>query len=351
MVSQTLEKKTTTDKLETAIVILNWNGKCFLEQFLPSVVKYSDGVRIVIIDNGSTDDSLQFLDTNYPSIPQIVLDKNYGFAEGYNRGLQQVNTEYYILLNSDIEVTPYWWQPLIAHLKKDKSVGAVQPKILAYHDKNSFEYAGACGGYLDKFGYPFCRGRILDTVEKDNGQYDTVSEIFWATGATMAVRADIFHELGGFDSDFFAHMEEIDLCWRMQSHGLNILCEPNTKVFHVGGGTLPNESPFKLYLNFRNNLFMLYKSLPSRELFSVLFIRMCLDGVAGVKYLFSGKWKNTYSVLRAHFSFYKSIGKLRRKRRQIQQFAFSTNDNRYPKNILWQYYVKSKKTFSSLKIQ
>lgn len=332
---------------EAAIVILNWNGVDFLKEFLPSVVEYSEGTKIIVIDNASSDTSVAFLATAYPFIETIVLDKNYGFAEGYNRGLAQIKASYYILLNSDVAVTENWWQSLIAVLQSDDKIAAVQPKILSFHDKESFEYAGACGGYLDKYGYPFCRGRILDTLEKDRGQYNNLQQVFWTSGAAMAVKADIFHKLGGFDADFFAHMEEIDLCWRMQRANYTLYCEPNSVVYHVGGGTLPNESPFKLYLNFRNNLCMLYKNLPNNELFRVFFFRAVLDGMAALKYLLSGNWKAFKSVFKAYHAFVRSLGRLKLQRKALMA-AEKIVAKRYQKSMLWQYFFLRNRQFSEI---
>ncbi len=332
-----------------AVVILNWNGKAFLKQFLPSVVKFSEGARIVVIDNASTDNSIEFLEKDYPDIQRIVLDKNYGFAEGYNRGLRQIKATYYVLLNSDVELTENCWQPLLELLDINPKIGAVQPKIKSYRQKEYFEYAGACGGFLDKYGYPFCRGRILDTLEKDRGQYDTLQHIFWASGAAMCIRSEVFHKLGGFDANFFAHMEEIDLCWRMQDLGYEIYCEPKSTVYHLGGGTLPNESPFKLYLNFRNNLFMLYKNLPSKNFLSLFLIRMFLDGVAAFKYLFSGNNKAFVSVWKAHMAFYKNLPQLRKQRKYLKTER-KVETKHYKKSVLWQYFIEKKKYFSGLSI-
>ena len=243
------------DMKQTAVVILNWNGRQHLEQFLPSVVEHTpQQVRIVVADNGSTDDSIAFIEQTYPDIDIIRLDKNYGFAEGYNRALERVDAEFFILLNSDVEVTAGWVEPLVATLTNHRTVAAVAPKLRSYGHREYFEYAGAAGGYIDILGYPFCRGRILSTLEKDCGQYDSAQEVFWASGAAFCCRADVFRMLGGFDADFFAHMEEIDLCWRMQLAGYKVMVEPHSVVYHLGGGTMPNESPRKLYLNYRNNL-------------------------------------------------------------------------------------------------
>ncbi len=251
--------------MEIKIVILNWNGRAHLERFLPSVVSHSTGASVVVADNGSDDDSAAFLRKHYPQVELLLLDKNYGYAEGYNRALEQVAADCYVLLNSDVEVEEGWLGPLAKLMASNERIAALAPKILSYDRPGYFEYAGASGGFLDAFGYPFCRGRILDTIEQDDGQYDTSRDVFWASGACMMVRADVFRKLGGFDGDFFAHMEEIDFCWRAQLAGYRIMVEPRSRVFHLGGGTLPNNSPRKLYLNYRNNLSMLYKNLSKRH--------------------------------------------------------------------------------------
>ncbi len=333
---------------KVAIVILNWNGVGFLQKFLPTVVEFAAEAEVIVVDNASTDASVDFLRKNYSEqVNTITLDKNYGFAEGYNRGLQQIEADYYILLNSDVEVTQGWWQPLIELLEQKPEIGAVQPKICAYNQKDHFEYAGACGGFLDKYGYPFCRGRILDSIEKDNGQYDTRMKVFWASGAAIAVRSSIFRDAGGFDATFFAHMEEIDLCWRMQRMGCEIYCEPQSVVYHVGGGTLPNESPFKLYLNFRNNLSMLYKNLEKSELLPILLVRMCLDGVAALRFLLGGNFKAVGSIWKAHLYFYKNFSRLKEQRKIVLKMG-DKPVSRYEKSVLWQYFVKKQHFFSKI---
>lgn len=347
MVSQKMEtKKTSRKKIETAIVILNWNGCHFLQQFLSLLEQNSDGVHIFVIDNASTDGSIDYLTKEHPKVKSILLDKNYGFAEGYNRGLQQIDASYYILINSDVEVGAGWWQPLIEKLKSKDKIVAVQPKIKSFYHKDKFEYAGAAGGFIDKYGYPFCRGRILDTIEQDLGQYNDSCSIFWATGAAFAVKAENFHEVDGFDNDFFAHMEEIDLCWRLQNKGYQIYYEPKSYVYHIGGGTLPNSSSFKLYLNFRNNLFMLYKNLPSKILFHTIFIRLLLDGIAAIKFLLTGKFKSFLSIFKAHIQFYYKLPALRKKRKEIKQ---NSNNLIYKNSILWNYFMQNKILFSQLK--
>ena len=264
------------------IVILNWNGRDYLKRFLPTLVSRTPGAGIVVADNGSTDDSVRFLERSYPQVELLRLDRNYGYAEGYNRALAGLNAEYFVLLNSDVEVTEGWLDPLVRTLDGDGSVAAVSPKIRSFGEPDKFEYAGAAGGFIDFLGYPFCRGRILDSIESDKGQYDDPREVFWASGACMAVRADVFRSLGGFDGDFFAHMEEIDFCWRAQLAGYAVRVEPRSCVLHVGGGTLPNNSPQKIYLNFRNNLCMLFKNLSPLSFWPVLFARMALDGAAAL---------------------------------------------------------------------
>lgn len=343
-----IDGKESVMKSSVAIVLLNWNGQKVLEQFLPSVVKYSEGACIYIVDNGSTDNSVRFLRENYPNVSIILLPKNYGFAEGYNRGLKQIEATYYILLNTDVEVTSNWYQPLLALLESSKEIVAVQPKILSFRSRNRFEYAGASGGFLDALGYPFCRGRILDVLEEDYGQYDEKREVFWATGAALAIKADAFHSVGGFDNDFFAHMEEIDLCWRLQKLGGQIYCEPKSIVYHLGGGTLPNESSFKLFLNFRNNLYMLYKNLPKYKIFSIIFFRILLDWGALLKFILEGKLKYSKSIFRAHWYFFKSLQKLHRKREEIQRTSVRIPRMKV-RSILWMYFFRKKKYFSDLR--
>src|SRR6056297_4292389 len=337
--------------IKTAVVILNWNGKKYLEQFLPHIINHSkqSDTEIIIADNNSTDDSVKFLEKNYPEIKIILLDKNYGFAGGYNRALQQIKAEYYILLNSDIEVTENWLSPLVELMESDETIAACQPKIKAFHQKNLFEYAGASGGFIDKYGYPFCRGRILDTLEKDTGQYNNISQIFWATGACLVIKSNLFHQLGGFDDDFFAHMEEIDLCWRLKNSGFKIFVNPKSEVFHVGGGTLPI-SPFKLYLNYRNNLFLLYKNLPTGKLFPTIFIRMVLDGLSASIYLLKFSFRNFTAVFKAHIHFYQSLKKLRLKRKKLLLNRSNSNHKEILKgSIVIKYFFRKIRFFSQLK--
>ena len=301
------------------IVILNWNGRDYLKRFLPTLVSRTPGAGIVVADNGSTDDSVRFLERHYPRVELLRLDRNYGYAEGYNRALAGLSAEYFVLLNSDVEVTEGWLDPLVRTLDGDASVAAVSPKIRSFGEPDKFEYAGAAGGFIDFLGYPFCRGRILDSIESDEGQYDDPREVFWASGACMAVRADAFRSLGGFDGDFFAHMEEIDFCWRAQLAGYTVRVEPRSCVLHVGGGTLPNNSPQKIYLNFRNNLCMLFKNLSPLSFWPVLFARMALDGAAALVFLAQGRPDLFRQVFRAHMDFHRRRGSLHRKRHVIQR--------------------------------
>ncbi len=337
--------------IETAIVILNWNGEKHLKTFLPSVVKYStyENTEIVVADNGSEDNSVEFLKKNYPAIRLIPFDKNYGFAEGYNRALALVDADFYVLLNSDVELSPDWLKFPIEMLKENEDIAAVAPKILSYTNKEKFEYAGAAGGYIDKYGYPFCRGRLLDITEIDKKQYDDTTEIFWASGAALFIKAKIFHEVGGLDGDFFAHMEEIDLCWRIKHAGKKIMYCPKSVVYHLGGGALPQTSPFKLYLNYRNNLKMLYKNLPSNKLFLTLLSRLFLDGCSAIVYLASLKLSYFVAVFKAHFSFYKNIKYDRKKRQNFSaKYELKNHPEIFKKSIIWNYFVKKKKYFSQL---
>lgn len=331
---------------KTAVVILNWNGRNFLKKFLPNVIKYSQAdAEVIVADNASTDDSIEVLKNEFPEVRIIQNNINGGFASGYNTALKQVEADYYILLNSDIEVTENWIRPLIDLMEKDEQIAACQPKIRAYHAPEKFEYAGAAGGYLDKYGYPFCRGRIFQSLEKDNGQYDQVTEIFWASGASLFIRADLFHKIGGLDDDFFAHMEEIDLCWRLKNEGFKIMFCPDSVVYHVGGGTLPKTSWRKTYFNFRNNFYLMYKNLPQQRLFKTFIARLFLDGVAAMKFLIQGGLKDAFAVLRAHISFYKNFKTINRKRKQINQNKVSCM---YDSNIAFDHFMWRKKYFSEL---
>lgn len=334
-----------------SVVILNWNGASMLRKFLPSVIQHSalEGVEVCVADNASSDESCALLENDFPSVRLIRLDRNYGFAEGYNRALSEVDSAYTLLLNSDVEVTPGWLSPLLDYMDNHQEVAACQPKLLDWKAKERFEYAGACGGFLDRYGYPFCRGRIFSTVEKDEGQYDSVAQVLWATGAALMVRTAVYKEVGGLDAHFFAHMEEIDLCWRMCSRGYKIVCIPQSKVYHVGGGTLGKENPRKTYLNFRNNLLMLYKNLPEKELRPVMRIRLLLDVVAASQFLLKGEWKNVRAVWMAR----RDYAVLRKKygvvRADNQSKAVVPEPfGRFRWSMVWRYYVKGFHRYSQL---
>lgn len=334
--------------MKVAVVILNYNGKKFLEQFLPNVIANCDPnlAEIVVADNASTDESVAFMRKRFPEIRLIENGSNGGFATGYNLALRQIEAQYYVLLNSDIEVAPHWIEPVIEMMDKDPQIAACQPKILSYYHKEHFEYAGASGGFIDKYGYPFCRGRVFQNLEKDEHQYDTPMEVFWATGACMFVRADLYHQLGGLDDSFFAHMEEIDLCWRLKNAGFKVYCCPQSWVFHIGGGTLPKNSPRKTYLNFRNNLSLLVKNLPKHRVHRIILYRIFLDWVAAFKFLIEGCSKDFRMVFKAHWDFYKRLKELREKRRCSEHKLVSCI---YRKNIVFESIVRGKKKFSELK--
>ena len=337
-----------------AVVILNWNGAAMMQKFLPSVIQNSEEAEVIVADNGSTDDSVEMLKQKFPSVRLILLDKNYGFAEGYDKALEQVEAEYYLLLNSDVEVTPHWLKPLLNYMDKHPEVAACQPKLLAERERDSFEYAGASGGFVDKYGYPFCRGRVFADVEKDCGQYDDIAPIFWATGAALMVRSVDWHEVGGLDARFFAHMEEIDFCWRLRSRGRGLVCVPTSVVYHVGGGTLNAGHPRKTFLNFRNNLLMLYKNLPEAELKPVMRIRAILDYVAAAKMLLTDGWKHAKAVYDARCEFHrlKPDFQLSRQENLAKAIQAERNTNPIPERIsqslLWLYYAKGKKKFSDI---
>ena len=332
--------------IKVAVVILNWNGRKFLEKFLPSVVKYSEGAEVIIADNDSKDDSVAFLKEHYPELRIIINKENGGYAKGYNDALALVDAEYYVLLNSDIEVTPNWVMPVIEVMDNDKTIAAAQPKLLAYYQKDEFEYAGAAGGFIDKYGYPFCQGRVFGHLEKDLGQYDEIKEIFWASGAAMFVRAEKFWEIGGLDEDFFAHMEEIDLCWRFKNHGYKIMYVPNAMIYHVGGGTLPKGTARKTYLNFRNNFALLFKNLPKNRVVKTFIARLVLDGVAAVRFLTEGHIGDSIAVFRAHMYFYAHLSDLRKKRKHNVQKKVSKV---YQKNLVFEHFLLRKSKFSQLK--
>lgn len=332
---------------KVAIVILNWNGKDHLEKFLPSVCASTyPNLEIIIGDNGSTDESVQFIQTRYPSLTLIKNKENFGFAEGYNRVLKQVEADYFILLNSDVQVNPRWIEPVIELMETDKRIGVAQPKILSFHDKTSFEHAGAAGGFIDYLGYPFCAGRILDNTEVDHGQYNYSKEIFWASGAAFFIKSEAWRKTSGFDKDFFAHMEEIDLCWRLKLLGYSIYYCPESSVYHVGGGTLNKENPFKTYLNFRNNLIMLQKNLPLIQAISVIFIRFWLDFIALIRFLSEGKRKDALAISKAHVNFFRNFWRNARKRKLIKSKKVKLGI--YRASIIWAYFVLKKRKFSEL---
>lgn len=336
--------------MKVAVVILNWNGEAMLRRFLPTVVRYScDEAEIWVADNASGDASVQLLREHFPSVRLIQLDKNYGFAEGYNRALAQIEAEYYVLLNSDVEVTHHWLTPLVEYMDAYPDVAACQPKLLSEANRDYFEYAGASGGFIDRYGYPFCRGRIFNTVEEDNGQYDYIIDILWATGACMLIRSADYREVHGLDGRFFAHNEEIDLCWRLRQRGRRIVCIPESEVYHVGGGTLPKSNPMKTFLNFRNNLTMLYKNLPDGELKGVMRVRRVLDYVAALKMLVADRsWADFKAVVKARRAFYRWRHNFDDDRREIGRTRTAGPSERVDYSILWQYYVKGRKTFSQL---
>jgi GT2 family glycosyltransferase len=329
--------------MKVAVVILNWNGKQLLEQFLPSVVQYSKEATVYVADNASTDDSVAFIKDQFPEVSIVVNPTNTGYAGGYNDALQHIEADVYALVNSDIEVTDNWLQPIIKAFQNEPTTAIIQPKILDYKNKDYFEYAGAAGGFIDQYGYPFCRGRIFNTLEKDLGQYDTNQEIFWASGACFFIRSNVYKELKGFDTSFFAHQEEIDLCWRAINKGHTIKYLFESKVFHVGGATLQQGNPKKTELNFRNSLLMLTKNLPEKVLFRVLFIRMVLDGIAGIKFLLEGQPKHLVAVLKAHFSFYQRFAINYNKRDTYQQTKYY-----FTKSIVLSYFIKKIHFFNEL---
>lgn len=329
--------------MKTAIVILNWNGKKLLEQFLPSVIKYSEHASIYVADNASTDDSVLFVKQHFPEVKIIQNTENGGYAKGYNDALKQVDEDIYCLLNSDVEVTENWLTPILETFKNNLETAIVQPKILDYKNNTAFEYAGAAGGFIDKYGYPFCRGRIFNTIEKDEGQYNDTTNIFWASGACFFVRKSVFQTLNGFDESFFAHMEEIDFCWRAFNKGYQTIYVGTSTVYHVGGATLESTNPKKTYLNFRNSLFTLVKNAGG-NIFLLIVIRLILDGLAALKFLFDFKFSHILAILKAHFSFYLHLPKLLRQRKELKQ-----RQNYYKKtSIVWAYFVNNCKIFNCL---
>lgn len=337
--------------MRTAVVILNWNGEKFLNQFLPVLLRNTQlpGVDIYVADNASTDNSLSLIEEQFPTVKTLLLDKNYGFAGGYNKALAQINADYFVLLNSDVEVTENWLQPLLNYMNENKDVAACQPKIKSFYNRDYFEHAGASGGFIDFLGFPFCRGRVVGTAEEDRGQYDTVIDVFWATGACLLIRSELYNQVDGLDDEFFAHMEEIDLCWRLRSRGFRIVCIPQSTVFHVGGGTLHVEHPHKTYLNFRNNLLMLYKNLPQKSLSNIMSWRKLFDYAAAFQLFVTGKPQNAKSVFKARKDFKKMLPGFVDKR--IENLSLATRTD-FPemlrKSIVIEYYLKGNKTYSKL---
>jgi len=303
--------------MRLAIAILNWNGKSWLEKFLPSLIKYSQQAEIYVIDNASTDDSVTWISENYPKVKQVLNRENFGFAGGYNEGLKEICADIYCLLNSDVEVTENWTEPILDLFKKDESIAAIHPKILDFNNRNKFEFAGAGGGLIDNLGYPYCRGREFETIEEDKGQYNDIAEIFWASCCALFIRAKDFWNEKGFDERFFAHQEEIDLCWRLKNDGRKIYYCGQSTVYHVGGGTLKKQNPQKTYLNFRNNLSMMLKNLPSNKLY-LIFFRFCLDGIAGIYMMFKDGFSHTWAIVRSHFGFYRQFGETLKRRQKHQ---------------------------------
>lgn len=335
---------------QTAVVILNYNGAGMLRRFLPSVIKYSPEASIYVADNGSSDESCDVVRNEFPAVKLMVLDHNYGFAEGYNRALAQVDEEYAVLLNSDVEVTRGWLSPMTQFLDSNPEVAACQPKLLSFKQKDFFEYAGAAGGFIDKWGYTFCRGRIFNTVERDSGQYDDTTDVFWATGAALMIRNEVYKNNGGLDGRFFAHMEEIDLCWRLRSRGYRIACVPQSHVYHVGGATLKKENPQKTYLNFRNNLLMIYKNAPDCQLKKIMLFRKVFDNVAALKFLASGDYAAFKAVRKARRDFKAMRSGYDKARAKNMKLAVTTRIPEVLKSsILYKYYLGFKHTYSSLK--
>jgi len=339
--------------IKTAVVILNWNGIGWLQKFLETAVRFSkrSDTELYLADNGSTDGSAEWVSQNFRDVRTIRFDSNHGFAGGYNLALKQIDARYFVLLNSDAEVTEGWLDPMIKHLDQNPDVAACQPKIRSFLNRDHFEYAGAAGGFIDKFGYTFCRGRIFEHVEKDNGQYDNETDIFWSSGACMMIRSEAWEKCGGFDGNFFAHMEEVDLCWRFHLSGYRVSFIPGSTVYHAGGGALPYDSKLKTYLNFRNNLYLLYKNLPDKNLHRTIFIRKILDGVAAIVFIFRGRPGNAKSVWKAHIDYYKNLKSLKTGRRSVKNLTINKSEGlMVNKSIVFRFYIKGQKTFSSLNI-
>lgn len=325
---------------------MNWNGQQLLEQFLPSIVNFNaDNAEIYVADNASTDTSIAFVKKHFPKVKIVKNTTNGGYAKGYNDALQHIKADIYCLINSDIEVTKNWLSPILQVFKDEENTAIIQPKLVDFKNKTKFEYAGAGGGFVDFFGYPYCRGRVFNELETDNSQFNDITEIFWASGACFFIRSNVFHQLDGFDEDYFAHQEEIDLCWRVQNEGYNIKYVGTSTVFHVGGATLQETNPHKTYLNFRNSLFTVLKNVPKQYLFTVIFSRLILDGIAGFKFIVELRPIHSWSILKAHLSFYKNIFKFIKKRRKLQK---KTNYNIHT-SVVWQYFILGRKKFNELK--
>ncbi|WP_461532853.1 glycosyltransferase family 2 protein [Sinomicrobium sp.] len=330
--------------MKTAIVILNWNGRSLLEKFIPSVLQHTKGADIYVADNASTDDSIAYLNANHPEVKIIRNKENGGFAKGYNDALQQVDADIYCLLNSDVEVTPNWLSPILEIFESGEEIAIVQPKILDYYRKDMFEYAGAAGGFIDMLGYPFCRGRLFQTLEQDLGQYDDSCEIFWATGAAMFIRSEVFHELSGFDEDYFAHQEEIDLCWRAKNKGYVVLYTGKSHIYHMGGATLNNMNPRKTFLNFRNSLFSLTKNAPAIRIFPLVLARLLLDGIAGIRFVFQLKFNHCWAIVKAHFSYYANLKKILKKRTKSNKTGYYY----VIRSVVWSYYIAGIRVYPKL---
>lgn len=337
---------------EVCVVILNFNTRELLQKFLPGVLnsKY-DRLRVIVVDNGSSDGSAEWVSEHAPQAELIRFDENHGFAGGYHKALSLINSDYYILLNSDVEVTEYWIQPLVQRAEKDPAIAAIQPKILDQRNKHRFEYAGASGGFIDTLGYPFCRGRVFDVMEEDRGQYDQATEIFWATGAALFIRAKAYHDAGGLDPRFFAHMEEIDLCWRLHALGHKLWAEPASVVYHIGGGTLSQQNARKTFLNFRNALILLTKNLPQGRLIPTLLAKLVLDGLAGARFAWMGEWKNTWAIVRAHWTFFSQLAywwKVRASLPRMKASELRKHPAFVHTSIVWQFFARKRRTFTEL---
>lgn len=332
--------------MKTAIVILNWNGQKLLEQFLPSVVKYSsENATVYVADNASTDGSTSFIKQHFPSVVIIQNTENYGYAKGYNIALTKIEADVFCLINSDVEVTENWLFPVLHIFEKEKNTAVIQPKILDFNNKNLFEYAGAGGGFIDFFGYPYCRGRVFNALETDEGQFDDIAEIFWSSGACFFIRSEIYGKLGGFDEDYFAHQEEIDLCWRVQNEGFAIKYVGTSTVYHIGGATLQESNPRKTFLNFRNSLLNVVKNVPKKRFFFVVCSRLILDGIAGIKFMVELRPVHTWAIIKAHVSFYKNFNRFLKKRKKLQK----KSDYNLHTSIVWQYFVLRRRKFKQLR--